>query len=224
MTNTSIATVEQWYKDNAKIGVERITQEDLPIPMLQLVQRTSNLMLANGTPATFGKFYYTATKQQFDKFPCYILSAHTEERQKFTDKTQYEKVYVFLGVSADLGMPFKMIFRSSNIGSAKNFLGLVFASKRPIFATKVVMESKTVDGQKGTYVTIMLNDQGSEDRLEKLNTLKDLSEKYGSPAIGVPDEEVPEEVTVNSTSMFDSAVPEAEAAPQADANPDDIPF
>ncbi len=222
--NTAIATVEQWYKDNAKVGVERITQEDLPIPMLQLVQRTSNLMLANGTPAMFGKFYYTATKQQFDKFPCYILSAHTEERQKFSDKTQYEKVYVFLGVSADLGMPFKMIFRSSNIGSAKNFLGLVFASKRPIFATKVVMEAKTVDGQKGTYAVVMLNDQGSEDRLEKLNTLKDLSEKYGSPAVGVPDDEAPEEPAVDSTSMFDAPAQVVEEAPQAEENPDDIPF
>jgi hypothetical protein len=213
----TLVTTEQWYKDHAKTGVERITQEDLPMPMLQLVQRTSNLQLPDGSAPQFGKFYYTATKTQFETFPCYILGAHTEMRPTFKDKEKMEKVYVFIGVDATFQMPFKMIFRSTQVPVAKNFLGSVFATKKPIFAVKVILTSKTIDGSKGVYAITVVTEKGVEDNMEKLTMLEKLSEKYAAPMTGEIAEEIVEEVDAPV-----KLAAEVEGAEEVDSS--DIPF
>jgi hypothetical protein len=193
--DTSIMSVEDFYKENARVGTENVTQEDLPMPMLKLVQRTSDLELANGGRPAFGKFYYTANKQEYDTFPCYFLGFSKFEQVTFNtkglsdDKKIYETVYRFTGVSADLRLPYQLVCRGAALNQAKNFLGNVVASKKPMFALPVIMEPKIIQGQMGPFAVMIFRVQPVETDMEKLGRLKAMTAKYVPDAID-PDEEI----------------------------------
>src|SRR5438045_130724 len=80
-----------------------------------------------------GKFYYKASKQVYSEVSCAMLVFGKREMSDFSDKTKKVQTYVFMGALEPGLEPFIMYLRGSGIGSAKQFLGDVVNSKKPMF-------------------------------------------------------------------------------------------
>jgi hypothetical protein len=218
-------SAEDFFKENVRLGTEKVTEADLPMPLLKLVQRTSDLELPNGSRPAFGKFYYTATKQEFETFLCYFLGFSKFEQVTFNtkglsdDKKIYETVYKFTGVSGDLRLPFQFVCRGGNVNQAKNFLGTVVGSKKPMFALPVIMNAKIIQGQMGAFAVAVFKVQPVEMDMEKLAKLKAMTIKY------VPDSTDPdEEVTKLVEEAREPAVAKPVTAEVVEEESDTIPF
>lgn len=172
------ATKEDLLKVDAKLGLEEMTQEDMPTPTLMLIQNNSTLVDDNGRPYPRGKFLYKGTKELYDEVSCSLLSFTKKDMPSFSDKEILERTYVFLGVLEPTLRPFILYLRSTGIGAAKQFLGEVVARNVPMYSLQVKLSSESVKGEKGTYYKIKFTVAGFTDDYKKLAVIAGLTRKY----------------------------------------------
>ncbi len=177
-TTALSAVDEAWLKENALVGTETIAQIDLPLPYLNLVQKTTKAELKDGGRAALGSYYYTATKESSPNFFCTLLSVRKTERTTYIDKTKMEFVWEFLGAREGDFRPFIFACRSSAIGAAKRFVGVVRSMQRPMFSLKVVLSSEMRTGDYGDYYVPIFTEMGVRDNQAELLKLKELASKY----------------------------------------------
>ena len=217
-----IVGVDKFFQDNTNVGLETVRSEDLPVPRLSLVQRTSTKTnLKDGTPARPGTYFYSATKESTPTFECTLLSAKLTDLPTFNDKRVMEKVWVFLGAREGDWKPFIFSCRGASSGAAKNFIGNVKANgKFPMFSYKVKLSSKaaeaSIEGRSVGYFVAVFDDAGIRDNLSDLTMLRELAMKYGVEA----------DKTVQGWDEEGTSaeIPEVDVKAKEDIDPSDLPF
>lgn len=214
-TKAVVAIDKNFFKENARVGLETVSSEDLPIPRLLLVQKTStNTVLSDGNPAKQGYFYYSATREATETFSCAFLKGDLVEMPTFLDRNVTEKVWTFLGAREDDWKPFIFSCRSTSFAAAGNFVGSVLTRGIPMFALKVVLSSRYIESKKGNFYVVAFKDEGVRKETTQLLLLRDLAKKYGVEQ-GLKGTDIPEQEEV---------VPEPTEKATEDISPDQIPF
>lgn len=208
---------EQWLRENAKVGVEHVSQADLPTPLVQVVQGGSkNAFLKDGTRAPVGTIYYDGKQEAYPKFPCVFFSAKKDKVYATDGSGNLVDAWVLVGATEGDWKPFLFLCRSTHILHAGAFVGRVVTSGYPMFAKKVVLETKLISGDKGDFYIPVFRDDGIRDNKDELLMLRDLAKKYG-------DVNVVPEATIDSDSQkvrdFDNTPGAA-----AQSKSDDVPF
>lgn len=216
-TSKAVTKIDKnWFKENARLGLETISSDDLPIPRLLLVQKTStNTILRDGNMAKPGSFYYSATKEATETFGCVFLKGELVDMPTFEDRNVSEKVWTFLGAREGDWKPFIFNCRSTSFAAAGNFVGSVLTRGVPMFSLKVILGSRYIESKKGNFFVVAFKDEGVRKDTEQLYLLRDLAKKYGAEQ-GLKETDVPEQ----EETMPD---PPNESLPE-DLEPDQIPF
>lgn len=172
---------EQYFHDNARVGLEDLTPDDLPTPVLKIVN--SEVLKADGqTPVRYGHFYYPALDADMETVTCTFLTYVKQMQPVYMKPEIQEKVYVIMGaIDSTSGFkPFKMYLRGGNVGAFKKFLGQVTARNYPMYSLKLELASEKRTSQEGkTYYSLLINAQGVRDDAADILTLEELTRQFG---------------------------------------------
>lgn len=224
-TTKALATLDETYfKNNARVGIEHISQDDLPTPILKIVNR--EVLRADGvTPIRNGRLYYPALDVEADSFICSFLTYTKEMQPKYKKPDETERVYIIMGaLDSKTGFkPFKMYFRGGSIGIFKKLLGQVTAQNKPLFAFELELSTEKRIGQDNdTYYILVINNKGIRSDADKIITLESLAREYSSSLN--PEEESPEPISPEPIPAELLEEPTLPTDPDQDVQPDDIPF
>jgi len=174
------------YKENADIGLED-TSMGAVWPILKLTQKGSENELADGQHSAIGKFYHTATKEQYTSVTCHILYINQAYLPNF-EKTQEKLNYIVAGVMTDDFTPFVLFIKGKSLQPFWNFQKDVREYVKnpktpvPLFALTVQLTSEKADAGKwgkiqtivptvvkNGSVPVLVTDRAIFDRLKEMS-------------------------------------------------------
>lgn len=203
-SDNALTTLDESYlKDNANVGLEEVTPEDLPTPFLTLIGTNSTLQDAEGRPYPRGAFVYRATGEVLEEVDCTILSLTKSNTPSYSDKSIMEPAYIILGVLNEGTRPFKIILKSTGIGAFKQYLGNVTASKLPMFTLRTIITSEKIQGEKGTYYKYKFTVKEMHKDMDQIMVLENLAKTYGPKMKGEETEEKVQPLAVADDIPFD---------------------
>lgn len=201
-TSDSVSTLvlADKFKEDSSLGLEDVRKDDLPIPTLRLVQKSSDeATLVDGSKADTGDFYFGSLSKSWKSPEVIFLKA-----KKIQLHSKYKNVdedrWAMLGVMPDLDYaPFMLFTPVTSNKSAASFIASVIASKRPIFSFKVKLESREIDGDKGKYYIISFKNFTPIDDEGEYKMLKDITLSFQTqlmePLVDPVDPDKPEVIT-----------------------------
>lgn len=176
-----IVTVSAEYlAKNKSIGLEELTQDDLPTPTLSVVHYNSKLVDSEGRPYPRGHFFYKGDNSCHKEVECSLLGYTKKDLPNFSDKTLLDKNYIFMGAIEPGFKPFLMYFKKTGIRSVKTFLDQVVKMNVPMYALKLKLTTEARESQTGAYFIIHINIIGVRDNAQEVFLLEKLARQYGS--------------------------------------------
>ena len=169
---------DDYFSNNANVGLEDMTAEDIPTPVLTLIQSTSRVRDEENRPYTPGMFYYKTTKSAAKELHVSILVATKQMLKSFNDDSATERVYILLGAIMPKYLPFKMFLRGYGAGAARQFIGEVKALRRPMYSLNVKLHSVQKENDKGVFYVPQFSIEGLRTSREEIVNLEELARTY----------------------------------------------
>lgn len=176
----------KYLKEISHMGMSKVDPEDIRPSQILLAQKSSDFsMMVNkkGVVARPGEFFHTGKREIYKSFPCYFLFAAKgtyvdtrTEGQEGVLKPQYATIGA---LNADLSL-FGMIFRSSALWALSSLFSAVSSQHAPMFAFICTLESKLIEGKKGSWfvpVCRVGEIEGNQERFDELYKMADGFEK-----------------------------------------------
>ena len=136
------------YRDDANVGSEEVSTEDVNIPGLKLIQKTSEPDLPE--EKILGHYYRTDTQTQHKEVMVNIVCFKKTWGENF-NKTGQERKYILFGSYEGSSEVFRLFLRGGwALGAARQFLTefkMIQSKHRlPMYALKVKLASKEEQG------------------------------------------------------------------------------
>lgn len=224
----ALALPEQYFADNANVGLSSLSVDDVPIPTLSVIQSGSKMRDNDGRPFTPGRLYYKALQTDFEIVECNILVITKKDMPSYTDHTKLERTYMFLGVMKPNDTPFLMFNKSSSYFAARQFIGTVKARKYPMYALQVQISTEKRQNDMGEWFVPVFTIVGVESNPDRIINLENLAKDYDMNQEAIRSEEEQPQV-VNSQQAEETVTEETVETgevvdPDQVVNPDEIPF
>lgn len=141
-------------KEIENMGMSKVDPADIRPPQIILVQKSSDFELLqdkNGKKPEVGDYFHTGKREIYKDFQCHFLFASKSTYIDRRKEDQPEKdQYTALGAMKDLSL-FAMWFRGTAVYALSSLFTASQANHAPMFAFEVTMETKKLEGDKGSW-------------------------------------------------------------------------
>lgn len=172
---------EAYFRDNLNVGMEQVSQEDVPMPTLALVQSNSKMKDEEGRPLIPGKFYYKGTGKVYDSVDCAFLVFTKKDAPSYANKDVLERVHIFMGAMLPEMEPFLYYFRGwglSGTTGSRFVIGRQKSMKVPMYALKLKLTSEAKSNDKGDFYIPVIKVMGVNENAEQVLVLEDLAKRF----------------------------------------------
>jgi hypothetical protein len=108
------------FKEDSKADMGDIDGGEL-VPQLKLTHKQSENELMDGNLARPGKYYHTATKEQYDDLQVNLLYIKKTEMMRF-DKSGTQLTYIVGGIIREKNVPFIMYVKGISLGQLFEYM------------------------------------------------------------------------------------------------------
>lgn len=180
--NESALVAADLFKADALVGLEEVNKEDLPIPTLRLLQKSSDeVVLPDGSRAAPGQFFFPALNKAWNNPEVVFIKAKKVEMVSKYQNNQMVDRWALLGVIPELdNTPFMLFTPVTSNMSAASFVQNVMVSKRPMFSFKVKLESRQIENKKGVFYIISFKNMHPISDLGEYEFLKTIATNFNS--------------------------------------------
>jgi hypothetical protein len=177
---------EDKFNNQRTMGMSNVDPADIRPPQILLIQKSSELNSFVSTEQEnpkIGEFFHNGKMEIYKSFECYFIfaakSTYVDKRKEGRPtREQYKAVAV---LAKDMSI-FGMLFRSSALYALSPLFTASVAMRRPIYAIKVFVETKTLSGDKGEWTIPVIRVLGPENDPEKLGELEELAQSFDKNA------------------------------------------
>jgi len=235
---TTSKELAEIFHNNADIGTKQVSSEDVEIPSLRLIQKTSELEITGAEPAKLGYLYRSDSMVQRKEMLVNILCFKKVWADNF-NRTAEERKHIYFGVFLGSSDIFRMYLRGWSLTGSRKFLSEVKRMqskfKLPMYALQVRLSGKEEHGviketsQPYTtfsmVMTVVKNAGGMplvEEDPGRAAWLKEMALNFESLNSSNEETEIPESRSIPVKPVKPELAPET--AGDEKVNPDDIPF
>ena len=221
------------YHGDAGVGTKMVGSEDVEVPSLVIVQKTSDLTLPEGEGMKLGYLYRSDTQAQRKELLVNILCFKKVWAENF-NKTAEERKHIYYGAFDGGSDIFRMYLRGWSLTGSRKFLSevkrLQLKHRLPMYSLKVRLSVKeehgTIKNTGQAYTTFSMvltpikDSEGLplvEEDMGRATWLQGMATNFEAMRQGRDDE--PVETTVAPKDRI-----EPEPAPEREGSSNDIPF
>ena len=181
-----LVVTPEYLQKISGVGMSKVDPLDIRPPQVLLVQRSSTIeemVDFSGKQAEVGQYFHTGKREIYEDFECYFIFAAKGE---YVDKRKPDKPvlpkYSALGAMADDLSLFGMTFKATYLNALSSLWTASQSQHAPMFAFKVKMETKKLEGNKGAwYVPVCRVGEMVKDN-DTFSTLYDLAVRFDRQA------------------------------------------
>jgi hypothetical protein len=226
------------FQSNANVGTKQVSSEDLEVPSLRLIQKTSDLEIAGGEAVKLGYLYRSDSMIQRKEMLVNILCFKKVWADNF-NRTAEERKHIYYGAFEGSSDIFRMYLRGWSLTGSRKFLSEVKRMqnkfKLPMYALQVRLSSKEEHGviketsqaytTFGMVMTVVKNAEGMplvEEDPGRATWLKEMALNFESLNSSDEETETPEPRSIPVKPVEPEPAP---TEPETEhVEPSDIPF